>query len=75
MVPVGPNATLSVTSRWEGQQFVAEGSQAPTGADALVRLREVFALSEDGDTLTIDITAATPNGETTSRLVYRRVGG
>ena len=46
-----------------------------TGADAIVRAREVFALSEDGDTLTIDVTAATPNGETTSRLVYRRVGG
>ena len=74
-VPVGPNATLTVTSRWEGRQFVAEGSQAPTGADAIVRLREVFALSGDGNTLTIDVTAATPDGETTSRLVYRRAGG
>ena len=72
-VPVGTNATLTVTSGWEGRQFVAQGSQAASGDDSIVRLREVFTLSDDGDTLTIDVTAATPTGERTNSLVYRRL--
>ena len=74
-VPVGPTARLRVSSRWEGLQLVAEGSQPPSGNDSIIRLREVLALGDDGDTLTIEITAETPGGARTNALVYRRVGG
>ncbi|HAK55956.1 MAG: PQQ-like beta-propeller repeat protein [Vicinamibacterales bacterium] len=73
-VPVGVNAGLEVTSRWDGQRFIAEGA-LPLGTDGPVtQLREVMALADGGAVLTIAVTATTADGEITNHLVYRRSG-
>ena len=37
-----------------------------------VGLKERLSLSDDGETLTVEITTATPSGERTNRLVYTK---
>ena len=51
-IPAGRNSTMSVTSRWDGRVLATEG----------VGLKERLSLSDDGETLTITITTATPGG-------------
>ena len=63
-IPAGRNSTMSVTSRWDGRVLETEG----------IGLKERLSLSDDGETLTIEITitTATPSGERTNRLVYTK---
>ncbi len=62
-IPAGRNRTMSVTSRWDGRVLATEG----------VGLKERLSLSDDGETLTIEITTAAPSGERTNRLVYTKL--
>lgn len=65
-------ATLGLATRWEGRALVAEGGP---GAAAAPRLKERFALSPDGRSLTVTITTTTTTaaaGEATSTLVYAK---
>lgn len=64
-IPVGRDTTMLAASRWEGDRLVAEGTQGD------MTMREVLALSPDGETLTIEVVTGTPDGETRNRLVYR----
>ena len=63
-IPAGRSSTMSVTSRRDGRVLATEG----------VGLKERLSLSDDGETLTIEITitTATPSGERTNRLVYTK---
>ena len=65
-------AALGLATRWEGRALVAEGGP---GAAATPSLKERFALSPDGRSLTVTITTTTtaaPAGELTSTLVYAK---
>ncbi len=65
-------ATLGLATRWEGRALVAEGGP---GAAAAPSLKERFALSPDGRSLTVTITTTTTTaaaGEATSTLVYAK---
>ena len=73
-VPVWQGRSLTVSSRWDGDRLVTEGSQAPAGDDAIIRLREIRTLSEDGRTLTVEVTTMAAAGENTNILVYRKIG-
>ena len=65
VVPVGRDTSMEVASRWEGAQLIAEGTQG------MLTMYEVMSLSPDGNTLTIEVTSATPEAEVRNRLVYR----
>lgn len=63
-IPVGRDTSMQVVSRWDGNRLVAEGTQGD------MAMHEVMSLSDDGGTLTIEVTTTTPDGETRNRLVY-----
>jgi len=69
--PVGPSGSITMTSKWDGRSLVSEGSQDASSGAALA-VREVFALSEDGRTLTIHVTVAGAGVDASSNLVYRK---
>jgi hypothetical protein len=78
--PVGQAGTITMASKWQGRTLTSEGTQETlSGTSTVVRqVKEVYTLSADGKTLTIDVTA-TLGGETaSSALVFTRlasVGG
>jgi hypothetical protein len=60
-----------MASRWEARTLTSEGDLVPpSGAPA--RVKEAIALSEDGRTLTVEISASAPEGTNASTLVYTR---
>jgi outer membrane protein assembly factor BamB len=66
--PVGQGGTITMTTRWDGRVLVSEGtSVAPSGASTTVR--EAYAVSADGQTLEVEITA----GEARSQARYARI--
>ena len=67
--PMWPTGTVTATSRWDGRTLVSEGRQE--GAGAAVPLKETFALSADGKTLTVTVTFEGPE-KSESAFVYTR---
>jgi outer membrane protein assembly factor BamB len=67
--PMWPTGTVTATSRWEGRTLVSEGRQE--GAGAPVPLKETFALSADGKTLTVTVAVGGPE-KSESTFVYTR---
>jgi outer membrane protein assembly factor BamB len=67
--PMWPTGSVTATSRWDGRTLVSEGRQE--GAGAAVPLRETFALSADGKTLTVSIQFEGPE-KSDSMFVYTR---
>ncbi len=74
VIPVGPDDTLTVSTRWDGVALVAEGRR-PTagGGSAILGVRRTLSLSDDGGTLTIEATTTTEDGDATSTMVYTRL--
>ena len=74
VIPVGPDDTLRVSTRWDGVALVAEGRR-PTagGGSAILGVRRTLSLSDDGGTLTIEATTTTADGDATSTMVYTRL--
>jgi hypothetical protein len=69
--PAGQGGSVTMTSRWESRALVSEGRQElPSGASAAVR--EVIALTADGNALTIEITTTVAAGKSVSTLTYTR---
>jgi hypothetical protein len=64
---VGQSGAVSMASRWERRALVAEG-RLESAAGAATAVKEVFALSADGQTLTIEVAL----GQSSSTLVYAR---
>jgi hypothetical protein len=78
--PVGQTGTITMSSTWDGRRLIAEGVQeSVAGTTTIVRkVKEVYSLSADGQTLTIDITTLTAGEGTISALVFTRatsIGG
>jgi len=74
VIPVGPDDTLAVTSRWEGDTLLAEGRRERAGGgSSILGVRRAISLSPDGAHLTIEATTTTAEGSATSRLVYGRL--
>ena len=69
-----PRGELTTTSRWDGNTVVTEGTQEISTPlrDISMQLTERRSLSPDGRTMTVESTRATPRGEITVTLVYRR---
>jgi outer membrane protein assembly factor BamB len=73
-VTVGPPGTVTVSSRWEGRSLVAEGRRESTsGASTVItEIREAYSASDDGQTLTVELTTTVGGEKTVSTLVYGR---
>jgi len=72
--PVGPSATVTATSRWDGRALISEGSVDPVSGSSIA-VREVVSLSADGKTLTVDLTTTGSSGTNNSVLVYTKSTG
>ncbi len=73
-VTVGPPGTITMTSRWESRTVVSEGTRESTSGPSTVvtDVKEVLALSADGQTLTIDVATSGAGEKHASTLVYTR---
>ena len=69
--PVGPAGSITMSSRWDGRTLVSEGTLDSTSA-ASETVKEVLALSDEGRTLTIEITTQGAGHKSVSALVYTR---
>lgn len=74
-ITVGPPGSVTMTTRWDGRTLVSEGSRETTTgtSSAVTELKEVFAVSADGSTLTIEVTATADGKKSVSQLTYTRL--
>jgi hypothetical protein len=74
--PVGQTGSITMMSKWQGRTLTSEGTQqTASGTTTIVRtVKEVYALSADGQTLTIEVTSTTGGETSTSALVFTRLG-
>ena len=73
-IPARRGSSMTITSHWDGATLVSEGSQELSfgGGGITIEVREVRSLSEDGQTLTVEVTRTTPRGANTNTLVYTK---
>jgi hypothetical protein len=73
--PVVPSGSITMTSTWDGGRLVSEGRQeSASGQSSIVReVKELFALSADGRTLTIEVTTTGPDDKSASTLTYTKI--
>ncbi len=73
-IPAGRGGSMTITSHWDGATLVSEGSQELSfgGGGITIDVREVRSLSQDGQTLTVEVTRTTPRGANTNTLVYTK---
>jgi outer membrane protein assembly factor BamB len=73
-VTVGPAGSIRMTSKWEGRALVSEGTrESASGPSKVVTtIKEVIALSADGRTLTVDVTATAAGEKSASTMTYTR---
>jgi len=69
--PVAQTSTITMASRWEARTLTSEGNLVPPSG-APVKVKEAIALSDDGRTLTVQISASGPGGTNASTFVYTR---
>jgi hypothetical protein len=69
--PAGQGGTITMTATRAGATLVAEGD-AVNAAGASAKVKETYAVSADGNTLTIEVTTASPETKT-SALRYTRI--
>lgn len=70
----GTPSEFKSKSKWEGSKLVIKGSttrETPNGP-ITIETTEVRSLSEDGKTLTVEITTSTPQGDRTRKEVYNK---
>ncbi len=72
-IPMAPEATARLTTRWENGTLVAEGEQAARGSQPGLAVHEAFALGADRRTLTVTVTLTGADGPKTSTLVYEAI--
>ena len=69
--PVAQTNTITMESRWEGPRFVARGSLVPPSGEPST-VEETLGLSDDGRTLTVEISVTGAGGASASTLAYVR---
>ena len=71
LAPGEQGGMMMVSTRWQESALATEGSREAGGG--MLRVRELISLTDGGETLVLEATIATPEGEASNRLVYRRV--
>jgi outer membrane protein assembly factor BamB len=69
--PAGQGGTITMTTEWSGRTLTSHGTVV-TASGGSMMVKEVFAPSADGTTLTVSVTTTGPE-EKTSSLTYRRI--
>ena len=69
--PFGQGGTITMTSQWAGRTLVSEGTSV-AGSGASANVKEVFAISSDGNVLTIDVSVAASEVKS-STIKYTRI--
>ncbi len=69
---LGAAGTITMTTRWEGQTLVSEGTRDSSSGPS-TNVEETFALSADGQTLEVEISVSTADGTRSSTLRYSRL--
>lgn len=72
LIFLGVAGTITMTTRWEGQTLVSEGSRDSSSGPS-TNVEETFALSADSQTLEVEITVSTADGASSSTLRYTRI--
>jgi hypothetical protein len=70
----GRTSEMNTKSKWNGATLVIEGSQkmsTPNG-DFDIGIKNEYAISEGGKTLTVTSTQSRPDGDRTSKQVYTK---
>jgi hypothetical protein len=70
--PGGEDARMVVSSRWDGNNLVNEGSGEVEGK--LVVVREMFSLSADGQLLQLEVTTTIVGTKVTNIIIYNKAG-
>ncbi len=73
---MGQVGSITMTSRWEGRILVSEGvlESTPGATTTAIEVKEVLGLSSDGRTLEIEVTTTNAGGQSSSKLMYTRIG-
>jgi hypothetical protein len=73
-VTVGPPGSVTTTARWDGPRLVAEGSRETSSgpSTSVTAITETFALSADGRSLTVEVTATSGGEKAVSTAMYVR---
>ena len=69
--PVGQGGSITMTAEWVGATFMGQGT-AVNAAGAVTTVKEIYSVSEDGKTLSVDVTTS-GSGQQTSALKYTRI--
>ena len=69
-IPAAPSGTVTVRTRWEGRTLVVESTSATPGGSGA--LKELLAMSPDGQTLTVTVTMSAADAARTTTLVYTK---
>ncbi|GMR22740.1 MAG: hypothetical protein BMS9Abin37_1109 [Acidobacteriota bacterium] len=69
---LGTAGTITMTTRWEDQTLVSEGTR-DSASSPTTNVKETFALSADGQILDVAISIATGDGTSASTLRYGRI--
>jgi outer membrane protein assembly factor BamB len=69
--PAGQTGTISMTAAWVQRALVSEGTSV-NAAGASMMVKESYAVSGDGNVLTIDVVVSSPEART-STLKYARI--
>ena len=72
-IPVGPRDTLTVTTQWEGNELVSEGLREPESDKSIIGAKEIYSLSQDGQTLAVTVTIQTQHDTATNNLVFKKM--
>jgi len=69
---LGTAGTITMTTRWEDQTLVSEGTRESSSGPS-TNVKEIFALSTDGQTLDVEISVSTADGTRSSTLRFFRI--
>ena len=72
---LGTAGRIEMTSRWEGETLVAEGTRTPSSdtGETAKKVREIFRVGEEGRRLEIEVSVSDPEGQSSATFVYRRI--
>lgn len=73
--PAGQAGTITMQAKWSGRTLAADGTQeSAAGTSTTTRtVTEMYTLSPDGSTLTVEVTVTSGAETVSSRLVYTRL--
>lgn len=70
---LGAAGTITMKTRWEGDELSSEGVRESSSGGVTTRVTESFTLEDDGRALAVEITIVGDDGASSSSLRYTRI--